>query len=159
MFCFYVCGCLISYKSHLQKSVSLSTAEAEYMALALACTEAIWLSRMVMELGFELDGKVIIRCDSKSAIQIAQNPVHCKYSKHISVRYHFVRELLQQGADGAEFDIEFVRGETNVADVFTKPLGKAKYRQFKDMLNGNMPLIDVDLESTQSIKDIWDSYE
>ena len=97
----FVNGCLIQWKSQLQKSVSLSTAEAEYMSLCAACTECIWLIRMIKELGFQIEDRVIIRCDSKSAIHIAQNPVHCKYSKHIDTR-----------------------------DVFTKPLGKAKFREF-----------------------------
>ena len=73
-----------------------------------------------------------------------------------------MRELLKQGIEGAkakvEFGVEFIRGESNVADIFTKPLGKAKYREFKDQLNGNVPLADVDLSCMQTLNDVWDSY-
>ena len=93
---------------------------------------------MVKEMGFEIDGKVVIRCDSKSAIHIAQNPVHCKYSKHISVRYHFIRSVLQTGVEGTEVEVCFIAGDENCSDIMTKPLGKAKYRKFKGQLQGDM---------------------
>ena len=146
-------------ESSLQKSVSIPTAEAEYMSLCVACTECIWIIRMIKELGFEIEDRVIIRCDSKSAIHIAQNPVHCKYSKHISARYHFCREILSDGVDGTRVEVEFIKGDSNPSDIFTKPLGKQKFRLFKDQLDGSVHLSDIDLESDQSLLDLWASFD
>ena len=149
----------IVWKSQTQKCVALSTAEAEYMSLYAACTECIWLIRMIKELGFQIEDRVIIRCDSKSAIHIAQNPVHCKYSKHIDTRYHFISEILRTGVEGTKVEVDFIRGESNCSDVFTKPLGKAKFREFKDQLDGSISLREIDLESDKSLVDLWDSFD
>ncbi|XP_070016936.1 secreted RxLR effector protein 161-like [Nicotiana sylvestris] len=86
----------ISWKSTLQSTVVLSTTEAEYMAITEVVKEAIWLQGLLKELGVE-QKSIIIFCDSQSAIQLAKNQVYHARTKHIDVRYHFVREIIEEG--------------------------------------------------------------
>ncbi|GKD61054.1 retrovirus-related pol polyprotein from transposon TNT 1-94, partial [Tanacetum coccineum] len=74
--------------------VALSTTEAEYMALTEAVKEAIWLRGLSEELGVELN-TVSVNCDNQGAIHLSQNHVFHKRTKHINVRYHFIREVLE----------------------------------------------------------------
>ena len=82
--------------SKKQNCVSLSTAEAEYIAAANCCSQLIWMKRMLEDFGISF-GKFKILCDNTSAINIAKNPVqHCR-TKHIDIRYHFLREMVEDG--------------------------------------------------------------
>ena len=91
---FTVAGGPVSWASRLQPCVALSTTEAEYMAATEAAKEALWLSRLVGDLGMAVDAPML-HCDSQSAIALAQNPVFHAKTKHIEVRYHFIREVLE----------------------------------------------------------------
>ncbi|CAA7028220.1 unnamed protein product [Microthlaspi erraticum] len=86
-------GNRISWKSSLQKTVALSTTEAEYVALADAAKEAVWLKGLMNELGFKQEA-VDIYCDSQSAIALVKNAVHHERTKHIDVKLHFLRDLI-----------------------------------------------------------------
>ena len=78
--------------------MALSTAEAEYIAVSMACCEAIWLRKLFSELfGHVLDTTVIL-CDNQSGICLSKNPVFHDQSKHIDIRYHFIRDMVQRGA-------------------------------------------------------------
>ena len=86
---FILLGALVSWKSTLQSTVVLSTIEAEYLALIKAIKEAIWLGRLLDELGVG-HKQISIFYDSQSAICLAKNPLFHVCTKHIDVRYHFV---------------------------------------------------------------------
>ncbi|MCO5550458.1 hypothetical protein L7F22_003945 [Adiantum nelumboides] len=87
-------GGAISWFSRLQSCVTLSTIEAEYVATSESCKEAIWLTRLVGDLG--IVGEIpVLHCDSQSAIQLARNPVFHSKTKHVDVRYHFIRDVLE----------------------------------------------------------------
>jgi len=88
-YAFTIGNSLVSWKATLQPIVALSTIEGEYMALAEAMKEEIWLKGLISDLGFSQD-KVIIFCDSLSAICFAKDQVHHERTKHIDVRYHFI---------------------------------------------------------------------
>ncbi|KAK4388605.1 Retrovirus-related Pol polyprotein from transposon TNT 1-94 [Sesamum angolense] len=90
---FTLCGACISWKSQLQNIVALSTTEAEYIATTEAFKEAIWLKGILTEIGF-LNKKVTIFSDSQSSIQLCKNPVFHDRTKHIDVRYHFIRDIV-----------------------------------------------------------------
>ena len=94
-----------------------STTEAEYVAASEACKEAIWLTRLVGDFGLE-QKLPVLHSDSQSAIALAQNPVFHAKTKHIDVRYHFVRECL---AD-KRLDLVKVHTSKNAADALTKSL-------------------------------------
>uniref|UniRef100_A0A2N9HZR4 CCHC-type domain-containing protein n=1 Tax=Fagus sylvatica TaxID=28930 RepID=A0A2N9HZR4_FAGSY len=93
---FTLSGGPICWKSTLQSIVAMSTTEAEYMAVAEAAKEALWLKGLVKELGLN-QGGVQMHCDSQSAIYLAKNQVYHARTKHIDVRFHKIRELIVTG--------------------------------------------------------------
>ena len=113
-----------------QNTVALSSCEAEYVAASMAVQEYVWLKRLVQEIFYDLKYPVLIRCDNESAIKLAENPVFHARTKHIEVHHHFVREkVLNQ-----EIDLQKIRSEDQVADIFTKALGRAKLEEFRAAL-------------------------
>ncbi|MCO5610375.1 hypothetical protein L7F22_064611 [Adiantum nelumboides] len=84
----------VSWRSRLQTCVTQSTTEAEYVATSEACKEAIWLGRLVKDLGIK-EEIPMLHCDSQSAIQLARNPVYHSKTKHVDVKYHFIREMVE----------------------------------------------------------------
>ena len=111
-------GPLISWKCRKQQTVALSTCEAEYMALAAAIQEAKFLKQLLLDMvGYNTD-KVLVNVDNQGAIALAKNPVHHQRSKHIDIKYHFIRSEIQNG----HVIVNYVPTENNVADIFTKPV-------------------------------------
>ena len=93
--CFTLGSTSISWMSKKQKSVALSTAEAEYIATSMAYCEAVWLRKLFSELlGHVLD-TIVIPCDNQSEIRLSENLVFHDRSKHIDIRYHFIRDMVQ----------------------------------------------------------------
>ena len=121
---------MISWQSKKQPTVALSSMEAEYRGAALAACEAMWLQKLLNDLDVHLDSKVKLYCDNLSSVMLASNPVYHARSKHIEVHYHFIREMVV--AD--QIDLEHVRTEDQVADIFTKSLGKDKFIHFRQLL-------------------------
>ncbi|KAG8501913.1 hypothetical protein CXB51_004578 [Gossypium anomalum] len=93
---FTIGGCAISWKATLQTTVALSTTEAEYMAITEACKEAIWLKGLFSELNEDLQISTVF-CDSQSAIFLTKDQMFHERTKHIDVRYHFVRDIIARG--------------------------------------------------------------
>ncbi|MCO5586749.1 hypothetical protein L7F22_040691 [Adiantum nelumboides] len=93
---FTLAGGVVSWCSRLQKIAALSTTEAEYISATETSKEAIWLARLCSEFG--LPNKApMLGCDSRSAICLAKNAMFHARTKHIDVRYHFIREVLEDG--------------------------------------------------------------
>jgi hypothetical protein len=90
---FTLAGGAISWMSKLQNIVSLSTTEAEYVVASHACKEAVWLKGLFDEFGMMQD-KVKLLCDSQSVIHLAKNPTYHNKTKHIPIKYHFVRQVI-----------------------------------------------------------------
>ena len=132
-YCFFLFGMLMGYRTKLQHSVTLSTAEAEFVALVMAVQFAMWAVQLLNELGIVLPSCVEIYSDNKSCLAIAHNPVDHKYTKHIDIRMMFLRELVK-GPRKKAFDFLFVRGPLNLANGFTKHLGTKMHREFADDL-------------------------
>eukprot|EP00253_Pinus_taeda_P035824 PITA_35824 len=93
---FTLAGGTISWMSKLQETVALSTTEAKYIAASDAIKEAIWLKGLLDEIGRKQE-KVNVLCDSQSAIHLATNPAYHSRTKHIDVRYHFLRHVIYGG--------------------------------------------------------------
>ncbi|KAB5556119.1 hypothetical protein DKX38_007028 [Salix brachista] len=108
-------GTAVSWGSNLQKTVSLSTTEAEYIADSEAAKEMIWLQNFLEELGKERQSGTL-HSESQSAIFLAKNPAYHSRTKHISIRYHFIRSLL----DDKQLLLEKICGSKNPADMLTK---------------------------------------
>lgn len=117
-------GGSISSRSTLQKCVTQSTTEAEYVAAAEAAKEAIWLNKLIMEM--ELTQSVInLHCDSQSALHLAANQVMDNRVKHIDIRYHFIRQVV------SDKTIELVKidGKLNPADALTKVIPLESFKR------------------------------
>lgn len=124
---FLIQGGAVSWQSTKQRTIALSTAEAEYVSLSEAAREAIFLQRFLAEVSdgkaYKLDKAVTIYSDSQSAIAIAKNPVHHQRTKHVDVRYHFVREAIVNN----HVILKYKETACMVADSLTKPLPRGKF--------------------------------
>ena len=124
-------GSLISWKCKKQASVALSTAEAEYMALAMTATEVIWLRQLLSDIGFPQTTPSTIFCDNQSTIHLASTEVVSPKSKHIAIRYHFIKEQVSSGT----IALKYIPTGDNLADFMTKPLEGSRFLNFRDGLN------------------------
>ncbi|CAA7062683.1 unnamed protein product [Microthlaspi erraticum] len=122
-------GNTITWKSGLQRVVALSTTESEYMSLTEAVKEAVWLKGLMKEFGYD-QKSVEIFCDSQSAIALSKNNVHHERTKHIDVKYHFIRDVI---ADG-DVEVLKISTEKNPADIFTKVLAVSKFQAALNLL-------------------------
>jgi hypothetical protein len=121
---------LVSWSSKKQNCVSLSTAEAEYVSAASGCAQLLWMRQMLKDYGIHCD-KVPLLCDNESAIKIAHNPVQHNKTKHIEIRHHFIRDHVNRG----DINLSYVGTNDQLADIFTKPLDEARFRELRHELN------------------------
>jgi hypothetical protein len=115
----------ISWRSKKQTIIALSSTEAEYVALSEAAREAIWLKNLLNEMGLSQNTPVVIKGDNDGSVAMAKNPQFHKRSKHIAIKWHWMRQAAQTG----QIYIENCRDADQTADVLTKPLPRAKHRQ------------------------------
>ncbi|GKB50906.1 retrovirus-related pol polyprotein from transposon TNT 1-94, partial [Tanacetum coccineum] len=114
---------LVCWSSKKQNCVSISIAESEYVVVSGCCAQVLWIRTQLTDYGFFYD-KVPIYCDSKSAIAISCNPVQHTRTKHIDVRYHFIKDHVEKGT----IELYFVGTEFQLADLFTKSLPEARFK-------------------------------
>jgi histone deacetylase 1/2 len=126
---------LISWSARKQPTVSRSSTEAEYKALANGTAEAMWMQSLLRELFVPQYRPPVLWCDNLGATYLTANPVFHARTKHIEVDFHFVREKVAQGA----LDVRFVSSADQVADAFTKPSTK----QMLEQLFSNLNLVHV----------------
>jgi transposase InsO family protein len=122
-------GSAVSWCSKKQSSVSTSTVEAEFVATAAAVKEVMWMGGMLEELGVTVK-TVKLFCDNQGAIQHLKNHIVSKFTKHISISYHYAREKVAWG----QIDPVYVATSENVADMFTKPLASAAFEKHRAKL-------------------------
>jgi hypothetical protein len=120
----------VSWASKKQNSVALSTAEAEYIAAGHYCAQLLWMRQTHRDYGYKLS-KVPLLCDNESAIRMAENPVEHNRTKHIDIRYHFLRDHQQSG----DIEIAYVNTKDQLADTFTKPLDEKTFSKLRNELN------------------------
>ena len=121
---------IFSWQSKKQKTVALSTAEAEYVSASLATSQAIWLRSIMEDFGEKQGEPTPILCDNKSAIAMAKNPVFHNRTKHIARKHHFIRDVVED----TQIDIVYCKTEEQIADIFTKALPKDKFEYFRGLL-------------------------
>ncbi len=129
--CFFVDSCLVSWKSKKQRSVALSTTEAEYIGIAEAVQEMDFLKMLFSEMRLKLHFPITIFNDNQGAICLTKNPEWKKRSKHIDIRYHYVRERVKNGI----LSLKYLETNEMPSDIFTKGLCKEKHEKFRRMLN------------------------
>nr|ABA91128.1 retrotransposon protein, putative, unclassified [Oryza sativa Japonica Group] len=105
-----------------QSSVAQSTVESEYVAAASCCSQILWLLSTLKDYGLTFE-KVPLFCDNTSAINIAKNPVQHSRTKHIDIRFHFLRDHVEKG----DVELQFLDTKLQIADIFTKPLDSNRF--------------------------------
>ncbi|KAG6383222.1 hypothetical protein SASPL_157029 [Salvia splendens] len=120
----------VAWSSRKQPIVTLSTTEAEFVAAAACSCQAVWMKRILKELGYEGSEETTIFCDNSSTIKLSKNPVMHGRSKHIDVRFHFLRELAREGV----VQLKHCGTQEQMADVLTKPLKLESFQRLRDQL-------------------------
>lgn len=120
----------VSWSSTKQNVIALSTTEAEYIAACSTACQAVWMRRLLADMGKIQDEATPIFCDNKSTISIANNPIHHGRTKHIDIRFHFIRELITDGS----ITLQYCATDQQVADIFTKALSIYKFKELRSKL-------------------------
>ncbi|KAM0027867.1 putative RNA-directed DNA polymerase [Helianthus debilis subsp. tardiflorus] len=128
-------GNLVSWSAKKQPTVSRSSCESEYRAMANTAAEIVWITHLLQELHALPPDRPTLLCDNKSALFMTQNPVSHKRAKHIDLDYHFIRELVNSG----KLYTKFVPTNLQVADIFTKSLPRPLFEKFRSMLRLGPP--------------------
>jgi hypothetical protein len=129
-YCFSLGSIMISWSNRKQGSIAQSIAEAGYIATSVASREAVWLRKILSDLfSAELE-PTTIHCDNQSCIKLSKNLVFHDRSKHIEMRYHYVRDMVQKNI----LSIQYVPTAKQTADILTKPLSLTKFVYFRDKL-------------------------
>nr|GEU69282.1 hypothetical protein [Tanacetum cinerariifolium] len=113
---------LVSWSSKKQKSIAISSTEAEYIALFGCCSQILWMRSQLIDYGFTFN-KIPLYCDNKSTIALCCNNVQHSRARHIDVRYHFIKEQVENRI----VELYFVQNEYQLADIFTKPLLQERF--------------------------------
>ena len=117
----------ISWFSQRQRMVTLSTTESEYVAASEATKEAIWFISLMSEIGHSCASAINLFIDNQSAIRLIKNPEFHKRTKHIDVRFHFIRERQENG----EISVKYVKSSEQLADIFTKGLTRVIFEYLR----------------------------
>ena len=127
-------SCLAVVQSHglpkKQPVVTLSTTEAEFISAAACACQAIWMRRILGKLNHGQREGTIIHCDNSSAIKLSRNPVLHGRSKHIDVRFHFLRDLTKEGT----VKLVHCSSQAQIADIMTKPLKLESFEKLREKL-------------------------
>lgn len=127
---FYFGKNLITWGSQKQRTVALSSCEAELMAATTAAQQALWLRSLIGELTGLEPKPVTLFVDNKSAIALIKNPVFHGRNKHIDTRFHFIRECVENG----QITVEYVGTSEQRADILTKALVRIKFAEMRELL-------------------------
>jgi hypothetical protein len=123
-------NCSVTWSSRKQRIVTCSTAEAEYVSLAHCARELLFLRQFLKEIGYP-QGTTTIHEDNQACIAIAENPAHHARTKHIDVRYHFIRERIEL----EELKILYTMSKENWADMFTKAQDRELFREQRKQIH------------------------
>ncbi|CAM8904112.1 unnamed protein product [Rhodiola kirilowii] len=127
--CFFVGNNLVSWFSKKQTSISLSSTEAEYMAAGSCCAQMLWIKQLLKVVGLDQD-TMTLYCDNMSAISISKDPVQHSRTKHIDIRHHLIRELVEDKL----ISLFHMPTEKQLVDILTKPLDAERFETLRSAL-------------------------
>ena len=127
---FFLGSRLVSWTSKKQNYISWSTIEAEYVATAVNCSNVVWLKQLLKGMKEDITEPIIIYCDNTSSINISKNRVMHTKTKHISIKYHYLRELVQDKI----VRMEYVNTKEKLANIFTKALPRESHEYLRSQL-------------------------
>ena len=122
---FFFGGMAVSWSSQKQSIVALSSCEAEYIAATSATCQAVWMNRLIGKLTNDEDSTVKLMVDNQSTITLSKNTGHHNRTKHIDTHYHFIHQCVED----KKIEIMFIQMEDQLADMFTKALGRQKFQE------------------------------
>jgi len=123
-------GTPVAWGSKRQATVALSTVEAEYIALARASQQAVWMASWLSEVGLPVKGPISIFGDNEGSQSLTENSKNHGLVKHIDMRHHHIREKVASG----KVEVLDILGTENVGDLFTKSLGGPQHKKFVSFL-------------------------
>jgi len=127
---FMLGGGAIAWASKKQPIVTLSTTEAEFVSASYGACQAVWLRNVLEEIGCRQEGGTLVFCDNSSTIKLSKNPVLHGRSKHIHVRYHFLRELVKEGT----IRLDYCTTTDQVADIMTKAVKREVFEELRERM-------------------------
>ena len=127
----YLGNNLVSWRAKKQPTVSCSSCESEYCAIATTAAELLWLTHLLHDLKVPISPKPILMCDNKSVIFLSSNPISHKRAKHVDLDYHFLRELVIAG----KLRTKYVPSHLQVFDLFTKSVSRPLFDFFRTKLH------------------------
>ena len=131
----------VSWMSKKQTSISTSSTESEYIAIADAVREALWFRRLLSDLGLPPKRPTTIYCDNQAAINLVNNPVHHARMKHIDVSLHFVRDHQDHGNGTRSVSVIYCPTDIMIADICTKSLPLARHLKLWSLMNLKLPTL------------------
>ena len=120
----------MSWLSKKQSSISLSTAEVKYIASASCCTQVIWMKQILEDLLVNYEEPIVIHYENTSTINISKNPIMHSKTKHIPIKYDFLRDQVSQKV----VKLEYIDTKEHIVDIFTKPLPKEAFEHIRRKL-------------------------
>lgn len=120
----------VSWSSKKQSIIKLSSYEAEYVAGCHAVCQSVWLNEILNHLKVKTVSSIELRMDNTSAISLAKNPVSHGRSKHIDVKYHFLRDMVNKG----KIELKYCRTELQLANLFTKAISLERFKSLRSKI-------------------------
>ena len=129
-YAFILSNAAVAWSSRKQPIVTLSTTETEFVAASACACQLIWMKRVLSKLDYNGSKSPVIFCDNSSTIKLSKNPVMHGKSKHIDVRFHFLRDLVNEG----KVQLNYCGTKQQIADIFTKPLKLEVFQELRKKL-------------------------
>ena len=123
-------GCPVSWSAKKQRTVSLSTCEAELYALCEIVKEVLWLRGLMVEIGIDLKEPSVVHCDNQSTVAVSKNGVKSDRTKHIDVKYNFIVDTIASG----QVKSQWISTTDQQADLLTKPMAGAVFERLRNLL-------------------------